>query len=206
MRYYDYDDVPFGDDKLPFPDFFDFSSAPVDAIMLYSSANFFRTASNSNIEIAVPLGADISPGTIWFSSNIYLPSGIFNSTRPITEVLYTDNKDALILADQAFLHDILIQYKITKSNGQNFTNSREIRCTLVREDGTTVYDSSLYSNTQPDSGAHDYIMIRGHINHNFNDTVKIKLNVIQDKKNNDNTDSKLTIFRVSWNILGLKVE
>lgn len=206
MRYYNYDDVPYTDDKLPYPDFFDFSSAPVDAVMLYSSANFIRTESNSNIQITIPLGGDISPGTIWFSPNIYLPTGIFNTTKPITEVIYPNNKDALILADQTFLHDILIQYKITKDNGQNFTNSREIRCTLVKDDGTTVYDSSLYSNTQPDSGAHDYIMLRGHITHNFNDTVKIKLNIAQDKKNNDQTSSKLTIFRVSWNILGLKVQ
>lgn len=201
---YDYDDVPFTDDRLPYPDFFDFSTnGNINATMMYSSANFFRTSSNSNIEITVPLGADISPGTIWFSPNIYLPNGIFNSTRPITEIIYPNNKDALVLVDQNFLHDVLIQYKITKNNGQNFTNSREIRCTLVRDDGTTVYEASLYSNTQPDSGAHDYIIVRGHILHNLNDTVKIKLNIVQDKKNDDQSDSKLTIFRVSWNILGL---
>ncbi len=199
----DYDDVPFNNEKLPMPDFFDFSNQ-VTSSMLYSSANFFRTASNTNIHINIPLGSDISPGTIWFSPNIYLPDDIFNSIKPIDEVLYPNYKDVRILTDLVFLHDILVQYKITKSDQTNFANQRELRCTLVREDGVSVYDSALYSNQQPDSGQHDYILLRGHITHNLGDLVRLKLNIAQNNIHGDQTDTEIVIFRISWNILAMQ--
>lgn len=197
--------INFTNENLPIPDFFDFTNSSVtSSSMLYSSANFFRNVSNSNIKIIIPLGPDISPNTIWLSPNIYLPNNIFNSIKSLNEVQYEFNKDVRIIADIVFLHDILIQFKITKSDDSNFINQRELRCTLVKEDGVTVYDSSFYSNQQPDSGSHDYIILRGHITHNLNDLIKLKINIVQDDKLVGKSDTALTIFRISWNILGLK--
>ncbi len=193
----------FSSEDLPYPDFFNFADFTGEAIMLYSSAAFIRNSGNTNIEYNIPIGPDISPGTVWFSPNIYLNSGTFNLIRPIDEIIYPDNKDAMILKDLTFLHDIFIQYKMTKSDGTNFSNQREIRCTIVRVDGTTPYEPSFFANNQPDSGNHDYIQMRGHIVHNLSDIVKIKLNIVQDNRFGDQSDTKLTIFRISWNILGL---
>lgn len=199
-----YDDITFSNESLPEPDFFDFSTITSEAVMLYSSAHFYRTQNNTNIQLNFDLGPDIAPGTIWLSPNIYLPDNIFNLTKPIDEISYPNLKDVLILKDMTFLHDILIQYKMTKSDGTNFINQRELRCTLVREDGTTVYDSGLFANQQPDTGAHDNIFLKGHILHNIADKVRLKFNIVQDNKHGGQTDSKITIFRITWNILGLK--
>jgi hypothetical protein len=197
------DDGTFSSEPLPPPDFFNFANIVPEAIMLYSTAAFFRNSGNSNIELAIPIGPDISPGTIWLSPNTFLIDDTFNFTKPITEIIYPNNKDTRILKDLKFLHDVLIQYKLTKSNNTNFTNQRELRCIFVREDGMTPYDSSLCAYQQPDSGQHDNILLRGHVEHKLGDLVRLKINIVQDSTFGDQTDSKLTIFRINWNILGL---
>lgn len=195
------DDGNFSSEPLPFPDFFNFANMTAEAVMLYSSATFSRNELNSSIEMSIGLGPNLAP-TIWLSPNIYWNDNTFNITRPIDEISYPDNKNVMILKDLKFLHDIFIHYKITKADGTNFTNQREIRCIPVRDDGTP-YNSSLFSYQQPDSGQHDHLMIRGHIDHNLGDIVKLKINIVQDNKWADQSDTKLTIFRISWNILGL---
>lgn len=195
-------DCEFGSEPLPFPDFFNFADNVPESIMLYSSATFSRNALNSSIEVPIDLGADISPNTIWLSPDIFIPDGTFNIVRPITEINFPNNKNVMILKDLQFLHDIFIHYKITKSDGTNFVNQREIRCIPVRADNTP-YNSSLFSYQQPDSGQHDHLMIRGHISHNLGDLVKLKFNIVQDNGRADKSDTKLVIFRISWNIMGL---
>lgn len=196
-------DGVFSSETLPNPDFFNFASSISEKIMLYSSAAFTRTSGNSNTEIDIIAGPDISPGTIWYSPNTYLSANILNLTRPITEIIYYENRDARILTDLKFLHDVLIQYKLTATDDSEYVNQREIRCSLVREDGTTIYDSSLVAYQQPDSGKHDTLLLRGYIDHSFNDLVRIKLNIVQDNSNNGVSDTRLTILRINWNILGL---
>lgn len=171
--------------------------------MLYSSANFYRTSDNTNIIIPITLGTDITPGTIYKSNDIYLPISTFNDIRSITEINYPDYKDALISTDLTFYHDVNVQYKLEKSDGTNYSNNRNVRMTLVKNDGT-VYHSSLYADNQPPTGVHSTNVMRGHIIHTSGDIVKLKINVYQDIKNIDNSNSKLTIFRICWTILGLK--
>ncbi len=195
-------DTEFGSEPLPFPDFLNFADSSSEAIMLYSSATFSRNAANSSVELIIDEGIDISPGTIWLSPDVYIPDGTFNITRPIAEINYPNNKNAMILKDLQFLHDVFIHYKITKADGTNFTNQREARCIFVRADGTP-YNSSLFSYQQPDSGQHDHMIIKGHISHNLGDLVRLKINIVQDNKRTDKSDTKLVIFRISWNILGL---
>jgi hypothetical protein len=190
-------------EDLPFPYFFNFAIDMPDVSMLYSSAAFIRNEENKNITINIPTGPDISPGSIWLSPNIYLADNTFNLSRPISEITYPNNKDVLILKDLSFLHDVFIQFKLTKSDGTNYSNNRELRCILTRGDGATPYDSSFYANQMPTSNAHDSIQLRGHIQHNLNDLVRLKFNVVQDNENADTTDTKLTIFRINWNLLGL---
>ncbi len=199
------DDIPFINENLPEPKFFNFSTITSEAIMLYSSAHFYRTQSNNNISLNIALGNDILPGAIWMSPNIYLPDNIFNLIKPIAEISFPDCKDVLLLKDLTFLHDILIQYKITKTDDTNFLNRRELRCTLVKEDGTTVYDAGLYANQLPDSGQHDNIFLKGHITHLLGDKVRLKFNMVQDNSYDAQSDTKITIFRISWNILALKM-
>jgi hypothetical protein len=192
----------FSNEKLPPPDIIDFSSIPSEAIMLYSSAHFYRTETNANIELDINLGPNLSP-IIFMSPNVYLGANTFNAIKPVDEISFPDNKDALVLKDLTFLHDVLIQYKLVAGDGTNYINQRELRCTLVNEDGV-VYDSSLFANQQPDPGQHDNIFLRGHIAHNLGDKVKIKFNIVQDNTNAGHSATKLRIFRIAWNILGLK--
>lgn len=166
-----------------------------------SSGNFFRTNANSNIELIVPLGVDILSDNIYTSPDIYLPLNTFNSVKDNDIVKFPSNKDVNILDDVTCLHDIFIQYKIAKSDDNNFLNQREIIATLVKADGTTIYSNSIISHRQPDTSAHDDIVFKGNISHSYNDIVKIKFNIIQDERLSGHSNSKLTIFYVAWNIL-----
>ncbi len=195
-------DSEFSNESLPFPDFFNFANNIPETTMLYSSATFTRNELNSSIELLIDLGTDISPNTIWLSPDIFVPDNTFNIIRSIPEITYPNNKNVMILKDLQFLHDIFIHYRITKYDGTNFINQREIRCIPVRADNTP-YNSSLFSYQQPDSGQHDHLIIRGHINHNLGDIIKLKINIVQDNKRDDKSDTKLVIFRISWNIMGL---
>ncbi len=195
----------FGDEKLPFPIPIDIAVAITPTTeLLFSSADFYRTQSNDNVTLSIPLGIDISSGMVFMSPSSYLPVDIFNATRPITEITYPNAHDVCILTDNKFYHEVLFQYKITKSTGANYSNFREVRLTLVRADGTTPYDSSFFGNSQPNSGAHDTITISGYIVHNLNDLIRLNINVVQDNTNADQTDTKMTIFRISWRVIGLK--
>ena len=102
------------------------------------------------------------------------------------------------------MHDIRIQYKLTKSDNNNYINDREIRSILVKNDDT-IYDNTLFANNLPDSGSHDDIFIKGKISHRIDDIVKIKFNIIQDNTHHaDNSATKLTIFRICWLITGIR--
>lgn len=194
-------------DKLPTPSFFNFATSggpSGDTSMVYSSANFHRTENNSNIEITIPAGSELGDSSIWMSPNVYIPNSTFNVTKPISEVSFPNNRDVKIHSALTFSHDIIIQYKLTKTDDTNYVNRRELRCFLVKDDGTTVYESVVHASAQPSSGSHDYLFLRGYITHNADDVVRVKMNIIQDDKKSGKSDTKLTIFRISWNILGVK--
>lgn len=186
-------------EKLPSADFIDFDKLIPQAIMLYSSASFIRNETNTNIVMNIPVGPDLSPGTIWYSPDTYLSDNTYNIMNPITEVIFPSGKDVQILTDLTFMHDILIQYKITAGDNTNYSNDREVRCTLVREN-LTQYDNGIFAYQMPESGQHDCLLLRGYIQHSFSDIIKLRFNVVQ---NATASDTKLTIFRISWNIFGL---
>lgn len=197
-----YDDIYINEEQ-PFPEFIQFESSG-KSVLLYSSANFCRTSSNSNIEINIPPGPDILPGTIYMSPSFFIPNNTFNLTKPRAEITYPNANSAMILTDLEFVHDIMVQYKLTKLDGSNYSNNRELRCFLTKQDDITIYDSSLFANTQPDSGNHDTLHITGSINHNLGDVVKLKFNLVQDNEHNDVDGTIMTIFRISWNIFSIK--
>lgn len=168
-----------------------------------AAANFFRTSLNTNVALYVPLGNMTFNGLLWQSADMFLPPYIFNKKKELSYMRFLNNTDLTVSGKINCNHDIVLQCKINKSDGNNFINQREIRVTLVQEDGT-IYDTSIFANQQADPGEHEYIILKGSIMHNINDVVKIKINIIQDTKLNDASDSLLTIFLVSWNILLLK--
>jgi hypothetical protein len=189
----------FTNEKLPPADFIDFDKLIPQAVMLYTSAAFVRNESNTNIVIDIPLGPDLSPGTIWYSPDTYLPNSVYNVTHPITEVIYPSGKDVQILTDLTFMHDVLIQYKITSADGTNYKNDREVRCTFVRGTGVQ-YDNGIFAYQMPESGQHDCLLLRGYISHSMSDLVKLRFNIVQGI---GGSDTRLTIFRITWNIFGL---
>jgi hypothetical protein len=196
-------DSNFDSEDLPPPDLIEFEGGSANVNILYASGSFIRNAGNTNLQLSIPLGTDISPGTVWFSPNIFLDTNTLNMTEGNIACTFEGDRDLRILKDIVLLHDIYIQFKLSKADGTNYFNNREIRCILVREDGTS-YDSSIYANNQPNSNAHDYIQIKRHISHNLGDLVRIKFNVAQDNREADTSDTRLTIFRITWNTLGLE--
>lgn len=189
---------------LPFPSFITApsGSSTITTNILNSAAIFYRTALNTNIQLTIPIGT-IGIDNTYTSPNIYLPTNTFNSTNDNTIVTYTNNKDISILMTSTCQHNILIQYKITRSDDNNFINQRDLVATLVRSDNT-VYNSEIISQRQPDTGEHDDAIFTGIITHITGDVVKIKLSIIQDNRSNGVSDSKLTIFHISWTTLVLQ--
>ena len=193
------------DDKLPIPVFIDNSSSS-NLDVVYSSANFFRTSTNNNIEITAPLGVEeFVPERIWTSGGEFLPTNTYNSTASSAEISFLSNRDISINNNINVLHDIMIYYKLVKPDGEFYINNREIRINIVKGDGTTEYDPSIYSNTQPLSGEHSYVMIKGYISHVVGDVIKLKFNIIQDDVNADQSSSKIVIFRISWTMTGTRI-
>lgn len=197
-----YDDIPFNDNTNPYPVFFNFEQN-INMGMIYASANFYRTESNSNIEIILDQGIDIAPNTIYRSSDVFLPLATFNSISPSTDIVFPDANKVNILDNLELLHDIRLQYKITKDDDTNFTNCRELRTTLVKNDNTE-YHSSIFANNQPSTGEHDNIFIKTNITHSIDDCIKIRFQLVQDTLNEDISATKLTIFRICWMIMGIK--
>ena len=171
--------------------------SPTMSGLINSFASFYRTELNSNVQINVSLGTNDS---IFYSSDIYLPNNILNKTQPNSIISYINNVDVRVAQNFNCMHDILIQFKITKANGTNYSNRREVRSTLVNNLGV-VYENVIFANQQPNTGEHDTIILKGYVAHNVNDIVRIKLTIVQDNKLNDQSDSLITIFRIIWNIL-----
>jgi hypothetical protein len=169
--------------------------------LINSSANFYRTFNNSNVTIPITTGTFIPGSNIYISPTSVLPINTFNSTNPNAEVSYLNNNSVQLLTGLTCFHDIKIEYKLTKSDGTNYTNQREIRVNLVKNDEVTEYKPSISSNTMPNTGDHNILLINGYINHNTGEIVKIQFYIVQDTENNDISNTLLTIFRISWNIL-----
>lgn len=186
-------------EQLPFPEFIHFTST--QAAILYGSGAFIRHATDTNIQLVIPIGTNITP-TIWYSPFIYLSNGSLNNIQNSDLVSFINQKDVQVLSNVVLRHDILIQYKITKDTNANFFNSRNIRCTLV-DSHDNVINANISANNHPDTGQHDFLLISGAISHSSGDIVKIQFYLAQDNLLSDQSDTMLTIFRINWNISGL---
>ncbi|MGL5935636.1 MAG: hypothetical protein ACRCZI_08425 [Cetobacterium sp.] len=188
-------------DTLEEPEFFRFFVSTDEyqlSKIYYANANFYRHSLNTNIELTVPIGT-VSSG-IWTSPNIFLNINAFNSILENDSMEFVVNRDINILKDGDFMHDLLIQYKLTKSDNNNYVNAREMRTSLVKADGITEYDPALIFNNMPDTGVHDFVLINGTTSNLEDDLIKIKMNIIQNETLSGQTATKITIFRISWNI------
>lgn len=166
----------------------------------HSSATFYRTSANNNITIDIPLGT-VDANNIYTSADIYLPSNIFNDIKSTSAVSFT-GADATMLVDQTAIYDINIQFKLIGDDGYNFSNQRSIYTTLVN--GSNMeYSPPMAHIIQPDTGYHDYITIKGSIDHTQGDIVKIRMTLVQDEKLSGQSGSNIIIFNVTWNITSL---
>lgn len=197
----------FENEDLPFPVPISILQNLSDkVIMLFTKCCFYRNQFNLNLEMMLDQGTDISPGLIWLSPSYYLPSGFFNSTKPISEVSFPNNNSVQINRTMTFYHDITVMFKLTlNSDADNYQNFRELRCRLVMADGLTQYDSSLFGYAQPATGSHFEVNFAGSINHNAGDKIQLQFTLAQDNTHSNQSATLLTIFNLSWNIIGLKV-
>lgn len=164
-----------------------------------SYAAFYRNVTNSNLELLIPLGVDEESNGVYLSPNEYLSNGSFNSIKISSNVAYPDNKNAEILIVSTCQHNIILRYKLTQFDGNNFLNQRELRIILVDGSGT-VYNPSMVSTQMPDTGQHSEISIVQFISHLIGDIVKIKFSVVQNNANSGASASLLTIFGLNWTI------
>ena len=193
------------EEELPIPIPFTFlTSAAGNVFQIYSKASFYRTVFNTNIEINIPIGNNYSP-SLWYSLDTYLPENIFNSTKPTTEISFPFLNSIQIHESMKFYHDFQVDFKITKNNtGDGYENLRKLQCIFVNS-ANHPYDNSMIAYKQPGPNNRDILMIQGEINHNMGDIIKPKFNIIQDNFNLGQSNTTLIIYRITWNICGLKV-
>ncbi len=189
-------------DNLPRPEFsriVDIHSLEESALQepFNASATFYRNVNNTNILMSIPLGTNTNG--VYVSPMTYLPAFSFNSVKNTSQVLILNNVDAKILQSMSLYHNIIIQYKISNSNNYNFLNQRELRITLV-DGNNNPYNATIFSNSMPDTGAHDTVIINQYIDHAVNDVVKLAFMVTQNSDGINEADTLLTIMRISWNI------
>lgn len=188
----------------PFPVPFQFAqNASNNVMMLYTNAKFYRTMFNTNHTVLVPLGNSYSPG-LYYSTDTYFPAGIFNSTKPTTEVVFPNNNSVKINEALKIYHDIQVEFKLTKNiDGDGYQNVRKVQCLPVS--ASTPYDNSLVAYKQPGPNFRDTLHVQGEIDHGAGDEIYLRFNVMQDNKKNDESSTVLTIYRVVWNMCALKV-
>lgn len=193
-----YTKVKINDDNLPLAQIIPISTNNNTNIVL-SSADFYRTEFNTNILLTASPGIEFN--NIFQSAWFYLPLNTFNAVQPTPEIDYPTNNKVRLITNMTYLHEIMIQFKLSKLNNNNFINRRELRVNLV-DDNDNIYNQSLFYNIQPNSGEHAIILIKGYIIHNALDIIRLRFMIVQDNDNNDVNDTLLTIFRISWVVQG----
>lgn len=184
----------YADNKLSQPEFLSLHN--IASLFTIASANFFRNANNDNSTIYIPMGPAVD--SVYTSPDVYLPLNILNGKTESNTIKFANNRDAFVVGNVTCVHNILIYFKLNKADGNNFANQREIRVDLVRADGSSY--NTIFASYQPDTGAHTAIILNKTLVNQTNDVVRIKFNLFQDNKLNDNSDTLLTIFSVAWNI------
>lgn len=165
-----------------------------------ASAMFYREATNSNIGLLVATGN--REGGFYISPDVSPPSNMFNSITNSSTIEFGTDR-AAIVQDSNVLHNLVILFKLTKPNGSNFGNLREVRCYLVHPDGATPYNESLFSYCQPMPGIHDTMVMRGILRHSPGDIVRLKFIVVQNE-HSDASPTQLTIFRMNWDMTAIQ--
>jgi hypothetical protein len=194
--------IPYVDSIPPTPTFISLSSQQsTSSSLIGSSANFYRNITNTNRLLVIPMGTFINQSGIYVSSNTLLPTNTYTITNPTANIIYPNGVDIKVLTDIKCYYNICIEYKLTKSDGTNYSNQREIRLNLMQSDGITPYNPAMLANIMPDSGSHDKLIINGYINHQAQDLVKLGFAIVQDMSGSDMSDTLLTIFGISINIL-----
>ena len=166
-----------------------------------SNATFYRDLFNTNIIVALPIGTGPDVNNLYTSPDAFIPINAFNSVQSATEVNFPNNQYASISQSLTMNHNLLIQYKLIRGNGLNFTNQRQLITTLV-DSTNTPYNATIFSNEMPSTGAQDELIINQFITHTAGDIVKIKFKLVQDQLNAGQSGTLLTIFRISWTISG----
>jgi hypothetical protein len=154
--------------------------------------------------MVIPIGNNVIP-TQWFSTDVFFPINLFNSTKPITEVSFPTNNSVQVNSQMKFFHSIQIEYSLARDAlGSGYQNFRKIQCIPVQADGSTVYDANFVTYRQPGPNMRDSMLIQGEISHDDGDIVRLRFNIAQDNTKGDQSATYMTIYSVTWNMSGLK--
>ena len=115
---------------------------------IYTVARFYRTSSNTNLVVALPLGSSYT-SQIWYSEDSQLPTATFNSIVAAMDTKFIDARHAQINMAATLQHSIRIEYKLSKNvSNDGYKNMRKLQCLLTRDNGT-AYNNSAVSYQQP---------------------------------------------------------
>lgn len=186
-------------ERLPMPSLYTLGGG--GSSTSYNIARFYRTASNANVVITIPIGADYSPN-LWYSEDTTLPMATLNDIATTLDVDIMDGCYARINTSGKYQHNLRIEYKLTKNiGGDGFKNMRKIQCLFIKDDGT-AYNLANAGYQQPGSSNRMTMDIVDIIDHTANDKIKMRFTVVQDNAFTDHTDTYLTIYNIIWTIVG----
>ncbi len=164
-----------------------------------ANATFKRDETHLPLTFTLTQGTALVP-TIYKSPYSSLSINSFNYKTETDDIEFPTDNEALILTEKKYFHQIYITYKLTKPSNINFKNQRSLRVNLVNT-LDNIYQIQMEADEQQSSGDHHYILIKGAINHDINDIIKLQFHIIQNTSNSDNSDTLLHIFNIRWNIL-----
>jgi hypothetical protein len=174
-----------------------------------ASGFYYLTILNGNpTTIAFPIGTPVILGQLFNSPPASFASS-FNNIKNSTEAVFQGNI-VTIQSGGFYSHNITLQVKLEKKIGGdalNYINRRELRCYVSTvSDPSNAVDATTLAYIQPDASEHETIVINGSAQHSTGDELCLSFQVVQDADRGGQSDSQLTIFRVSWNIIYVGTE
>lgn len=159
--------------------------------------------------VALPLGTEVLLGQLFQSPSAPCPA-LFNNVKNSSDAIF-QGTGVQIETDGYYSHNVVIQAKLEKKISTepalNYVNRRELRCFISSSAApTAAVDTTLYASVQPDASEHETLIMNGTSVHNVGDVLSIAFQVVQDADRQGQSDSLLTVFRISWNLIYVGTE
>jgi hypothetical protein len=165
------------------------------------SCSFKSSVSTPPIDIVIPAGGIIQG---LYVATLELPPTTLTQELAMTKATLIDS--IITMNEECKVaHELKIQYKITKSDERNFSNTRNVVFALINDNGFVGGANPMFNQNQPSTGFHVTANMKGLIRHTAGERVRLVVYVLQDNRNLDAGDSKIKIFDIFWQMFFSKV-